>query len=114
MRDNRWHQVAATLNRSTGIATLIVDGVSRGTGSFSGSFVTNDDLFIGSNNATGFVGLMDGVQMYRSALGADAVKALYDRTQQNYCVAARPTTNGSAMDWAKLRVHARPMCAAAK
>ncbi|MFN8487403.1 MAG: LamG-like jellyroll fold domain-containing protein [Caldilineaceae bacterium] len=105
LRDNRWHQVAVTLNRATGTATLYVDGATRGSGNFTGSFVTTDDLFIGSGSFLGYTGALDNLQIYQTALGADTISALYSRTLPAYCVGSTPTTTGNGVLWAKLNVH---------
>lgn len=104
LRDNQWHQVGVTLDRATNTATLYVDGTARGSGGFTGSFVTTDDLFIGSSNAAGYVGALDNLQIYHSALGADTISALYNRTLQAYCVGSSPTATGNGVQWAKLVV----------
>jgi len=104
LRDNQWHQVAVTLDRATNTATLYVDGTARGSGSFTGSFVTTDDLFIGSSNVAGYVGALDNLQIYHSALAADTISALYNRTLQAYCAGSSPTATGNGVQWAKLIV----------
>ncbi|MCE7989828.1 MAG: hypothetical protein DYG89_52445, partial [Caldilinea sp. CFX5] len=104
LRDNQWHQVAVTLDRLTNVATLYVDGTARGSGGFTGSFVTTDDLFIGSGNFAGYNGALDNLRIYHSALGADTISALYNRTLQAYCVGSSPTATGNGVQWAKLVV----------
>jgi len=106
LRNNQWHHVAVTLNRATNVATLYVDGVSLGGGNFTGSFVTADDLFIGSGNTGGYIGQLDHLQFFNTALDATTISAIYNRTEQSYCVVAS-ASNGSPnnnIQWARLRV----------
>jgi hypothetical protein len=102
LRDGQWHQIAVTLNRLIGTATLYTDGVARGSGSFTGSFVTSDDLLIGSGFFQGYIGQMDHLQIFNTALGADAVAAIYNRTGQAYCVAGGPDVNSGPIYWTRL------------
>ena len=104
LRDNAWHHVAVTLDRTTGTATLYTDGVARGTGNFTGSFVTADDLFIGSGNTAGYIGQLDHLQIYNVALDAASITAIYNRTNQSYCVATNASSNGATIQWAKVSI----------
>lgn len=106
LRDNQWHHVAVVLNRTTGSATLYTDGVSRGSGNFAGNFTTADDLFIGSGNTGGYVGQLDHLQFFNTALDATTISAIYNRTQQSYCVATSASSGSvtNNIQWARLRV----------
>jgi len=104
LRDDKWHLVGVTLDRANNTATLIVDGSQRSSKTITGNFVTGDDLFIGSSNVAGYVGALDNVQIYHSALAGDAISALYNRTMQAYCVGSSPTATGNGVQWAKLIV----------
>ncbi len=104
LRDNQWHHVAVTLNRMTGSATLYTDGVLRGSGNFTGNFTTSDDLLIGSGNTAGYLGQLDHLQFYNTALDATTISAIYNRTQQSYCVATSASSTNTNIQWARLRV----------
>ncbi len=104
LRDNKWHQVGVTLDRTTNTATLYVDGSQRLNKSVTGSFVTADALFIGSSNAAGYSGALDNLQIYHTALAADTISALYRREMQSYCIGSSPTQSGNGVQWAKLKV----------
>jgi hypothetical protein len=104
LRNNGWHHVAVTLNRTTNTATLYVDGVSLNSGTFTGNFTTADDLFIGSGNTAGYNGQLDHLQFFNTALAPATVAAIYDRSQQSYCVATNASSTGANIQWAKLLV----------
>jgi len=106
--NDAWQFVTITRNGDTGRSVIYVNGVAVNTNTTFGTAALTavNNIRIGNdrNNARGFSGLLDNLQIYPTVLAADMVKALYDRTQQNYCVAARPTTSGNGVAWAKLRL----------
>ena len=106
--NDTWQFVSITRDTNTGLAKMYINGTQVAFRSFgSGTLNAVNNIRIGNdrNGIRGFSGQLDNLQIYRTALGPDTVKALYDRTQQNYCVAARPTTSGNGVAWAKLRVN---------
>lgn len=76
--DGRWHHVAATASRSSGLK-LYVDGVLAGqdTAMTGGNVSSQLPFTIGVNSASTMNGLIDGVSLYNYALGAKEVQALY-------------------------------------
>jgi hypothetical protein len=84
--DNAWHHVAVVVNRS-GNAQFYKDGAADGTAGVSSHSASLDnglDLNIGissSDGSTGggdFNGLIDGVQIYKRALSAGEISAIYN------------------------------------
>lgn len=106
--DGNWHFVVATRERASGQVVLYVDGAQANSGTFGTQVLTAfTNLRIGNDRSgvRNFVGQLDNVQLFRSVLLPDTVKAMYDRTLQSYCVAAQPNANGSAVNWAKLKLY---------
>ncbi len=105
LRDNRWHHLAVTVNRSTKRADLFVDGVPYNGNAITGSFSSNTDLMIGSDGTSGFTGSLDEVKIFESALALDAIQALYNGTLQSYAMAAVP--RDTSVSWTKLGLRPR-------
>ncbi len=89
LRDNKWHHIAVTFNRS-GLATSYVDGVAKGTldiSSASGVNLTGWPTNIGFDGWTAssyFPGSIDEVRIYNRALSADEIQALYTNSQSGF------------------------------
>ncbi len=83
LRDNKWHHVAVTFNRS-GLATSYVDGIAKGTldiSSASGVNLTGWPTNIGFDSWTAssyFPGSIDDVRIYNRALSTTDVQNLYN------------------------------------
>ncbi|MFB3092022.1 MAG: LamG domain-containing protein [Dehalococcoidia bacterium] len=78
---NDWNHVAVTYSKTTGLATLYVNGVSvasKDVGSFTPQ--TSTQLHIGRRMSDGysFSGLIDEIAIYSRALTAAEIKAIYD------------------------------------
>ncbi len=97
LRDNKWHHVVMTMDRTINTARLYIDGTyASGSDRYvTGPLITNDNLMIGQ----GLNGSVDEVKIYRTALGADAIKALYDNNMQAYSILTTPRT--STVSWTK-------------
>ncbi|CAA9263033.1 MAG: hypothetical protein AVDCRST_MAG93-2271, partial [uncultured Chloroflexia bacterium] len=79
LRDDRWHHVMAVVDRTTGRATLYVDGVEQGDAAFTGSTANSSALQIGgtsSEPAQAWSGLLDQVLILERALLAEEVPTL--------------------------------------
>jgi hypothetical protein len=80
---NRFHHVAVTYNRASGLGLLYVDGAVRFAANL-GSFTprTSYDLFlglrpIGSEYPSIYRGLLDEVSLYGRALGTNEIQAIF-------------------------------------
>lgn len=102
--DNQWHFVAGTRNQATGVMALYVDGNQVASGVAGANALTAvTNLLVGgdrSGNRT-LSGQLDHLQLWPVALAPDTIQAIYNRTQQSYCVAAG--TGGSDVYWAKVQ-----------
>jgi hypothetical protein len=102
--DGQWHFVTVTRQRLTGLTAAYLDGVQ--VYSEVGANVLLDgvtDLRIGKNRdgSAPLHGAIDHLQIYPTALAQDAVQAIYNRTNQSYCVAAG--ASGNQVYWAKVQ-----------
>lgn len=89
-----WNHVAVAYSKTTGVATLYVDGVAVASQSI-GSFTprTSTDLHIGRRlpgafggaSGVSFQGLIDEVEIYNRALSASEVQALFDAGSASRC-----------------------------
>jgi hypothetical protein len=105
--DGQWHFVVGTRHSSSGAAALYVDGVLVASGTFAtGALSAANNLRIGGDRtgARDFRGELDHVQAFPVALAADAVQALYNRTQQNYCVGSGVDALKTQIRWARLQL----------
>lgn len=88
--DNAWHFAAATVGR--GQMRLSIDGVE--VQSLGGAVTPSGalQLTLGRQAAGGgfYKGALDQLQVFRTALSPAAIKALYERSSQAYCMAASP------------------------
>jgi hypothetical protein len=92
LNDGDWHFIVATSNPVSGQHQLYVDGAPAPTTESGRSpIVPSTSMFAGNNPAD-----LDQLQFYKLALGADTVKAMYDRTLQSYCIGI------NNYQWAKL------------
>ena len=75
---NTWYQLTWTISGS--VVTCYVNGVSKGTATWSSARTANNaNLTIGQTNSANWVsGSLDDVQIYNYALSADQVKVLYN------------------------------------
>lgn len=100
--DNAWHFAVATVGG--GRARLYIDGAE--VQSREGVSLPAGDLSLtlGRQAAGGgfYRGALDQLQVFPTALGPAAVEALYERTNQSYCVAA--STHSSTIRTATLRL----------
>ena len=102
--DNQWHFVAGTRDQATGAMALYVDGNQVASGVAGANALTAvTNLLIGgdrSGNRT-LTGQIDHLQLWPVALAQETIQAIYNRTNQSYCVAAG--TGGSNVYWAKVQ-----------
>lgn len=104
--DGQWHFVVVSRKKSTGQADIYVDGALRvGLPGLTDVALTNvNDLRIGSSrtNTQTLQAKIDNLQIYPSAMLSDTVQAIYNRTQQSYCVAAGPSLTLNGVYWSKV------------
>ncbi len=105
LADNQWHFVAATYDVYTPSLTLYVDGAQVATRTATSLSFTNVKV-IGAdyNGGNAFKGSMDHLQYYDTALSADTIQALYNRTLQSYCVASGVSADGANVRWGKMTI----------
>ena len=108
LADNQWHFVAATRNRSSGVVAIYIDGEAT---PLTTTFATNalnavNDLRIGGDRSGNrdFAGTLDHLQLFPTVLDSNTIQAIYNRTQQSYCVAAHVNAAQSGFQWAKLNI----------
>jgi hypothetical protein len=77
---NAWHHIFVTVNRSTNLLSLYIDGIPNQAGSISGlgSVGQNQVLTLGINGTDDITGYEDDVRIYNRALSAAEVQALYN------------------------------------
>jgi len=76
--DGLWHHVVFTRTQSSGVFTLYVDGVSRGTATNNTGLLTAAPRLFFGRIATGgglFTGTLDEIAIYNSALAAPTIAA---------------------------------------
>jgi len=102
--DGNWHAVVATRNGANGQLALYLGGAPAGSVSASTTYMSASAVDLGgrADGSDMFDGLLDEVTIYASALGADTVAALYNRTQQAYCVAASAATTNTNYPWLRI------------
>ena len=90
---NTWQHVAVTYTRTNGYTVLYINGVRQAQATL-GVFTprTIGDLYFGlrpydGGAGTRFVGLMDEVSLYRRALSASEIAAIYNAGSAGKCVA---------------------------
>ncbi|MBN2591682.1 MAG: hypothetical protein JXA96_17585 [Sedimentisphaerales bacterium] len=84
VRDDKWHHLAATLEKS--IYKLYLDGMEVGSQSYIGNLKDWDTITIGGRNNQsndGFKGTIDEVGIYNKAMSAGQVKQLYEKFNQS-------------------------------
>ena len=102
--DNQWHFVVVSRNKASGRVDIFVDGNLAvglsGTADVSVNAVAN--LIVGkrSNNTQPLSATLDNLSIYPATLLSDTVQAIFNRTQQSYCVAAG--SSASNVYWAKV------------
>lgn len=90
--DGQWHHIAYVYDDTTNLGKVFLDGVQVGEGTFSGG---TGEIWVGFENegsGYGFVGEIDHVEMYESALELAQIQALY------YALAPRYMTLNDAVD----------------
>ena len=105
INDGQWHFVAINRTKASGRVEAYVDGNGvigvAGTANLalSGAF----DLRIGKSRTDTLPlrATLDHLQIFPVALAQDRVQAIYNRTDQSYCVAAG--ASGSNVNWAKVQ-----------
>lgn len=85
LRDGNWHHFFAVLNKAANTFTLYIDGVQQGTPTDAGVGAVNPS---GSSFSLGYVnepyamrGVVDEARIYKAALKACEVQAIYDATK---------------------------------
>ncbi|MEZ4615833.1 MAG: LamG-like jellyroll fold domain-containing protein [Caldilineaceae bacterium] len=102
LRDNQWHQLAATVDRKLGLARLYVDGQLVGEQMVSGSFGSQSEIWIGGKSGlptTAFAGLIDEVVLVAHAWNQSEVADLLvavDQVWHAATIAPSPSTVASA------------------
>ena len=93
---NAWQHVAVTYVRSTGNTAIYINGVGQAQQTL-GAFTpqTSGDLYFGLRPyggaaGTRFAGLMDEISLYRRALSAEEIQAIYDAGAAGKCVTGSP------------------------
>ncbi len=103
--DGQWHFVAVNRNKTTGRVEAYVDGngVIGVEGAAGVTLNGASDLRIGKNRNNGqpLRATLDHLQIWGATLKQDTVQALYNRTNQSYCLAAGTTSNN--LYWAKVQ-----------
>lgn len=103
--DNDWHFLVVSRAQSTGRVAVSVDGrETLVSGASTAALDGTPDLQLGRdrNGGRAFRGDIDHLQLFKTALDATTVKALYERTQQSFCVAAATPASGDAFRWTRL------------
>ncbi|MFA6459096.1 MAG: LamG-like jellyroll fold domain-containing protein [Candidatus Paceibacterota bacterium] len=89
---NKWVQITATHNDSTGITTLYIDGKPAvvDTGGFIG-YDVNGYVYVGksTNSNTNFTGYIDDVRIYPQALAAADVERIYAESLREHDLAQK-------------------------
>jgi len=103
-RDNAWHHVIGIVNTSSKTGTLYVDGVNKGSDSYTGNLINqNESLTLGSDSSDStyiYSGLIDEVRIYNRALSASEVKSLYNQSASKFNKTPTNTlTNGLVGHW---------------
>jgi hypothetical protein len=91
LADGEWHFVVATRDQSSGTINLYVDGALDATDTAATvSLDTPSELFVGATRPGGnyFRGEIDHLRMFPAEMSEGMVRALYERTDQSFCLAA--------------------------
>ncbi len=83
--DGLWHHLACVINRTTNLLSIYIDGKQRGSWdiSYAASNLNATSLTYIGFSAQGFVGLIDSVHAYSSALAAMDIRKMYLAERQN-------------------------------
>ena len=122
--DGNWHHVVATVNQSTTLATLYVDGSpaaiskSSGTcGTISGTTINFNGCAINANHSNAsstigarfdsscfFPGSLDEIAVWKGALATSDVKTIYERQKAAYTgtLLSRVMNQGASSSWTAL------------
>lgn len=91
---NTWQHVAVTYDKSSGVATLYLNGSVVGGPTTLGSFTpqTSYDLYLGSRppGSSRYVGQMDEVEIFNRALDTVEVAAIYNAGSAGKCRTCTP------------------------
>ncbi|MEZ4862420.1 MAG: LamG-like jellyroll fold domain-containing protein [Caldilineaceae bacterium] len=103
--DGAWHFVAVSRNKATGRVEAFVDG-SRVINALGTAGVTLNgvsDLRIGKNRNNGepLRGAIDHLQIWEAALAQATVQAIFNRTNQSYCVTTG--VNAGNVHWGRVQ-----------
>lgn len=102
--DDQWHFVVVTRKKSTGRADVYIDGAAiTGLSGITNLALNNvADLRIGKlrDGTQPLLATIDNLQIFGATLSLATVQAMYNRTQQAYCVAAGVLN--SNIEWAKV------------
>ncbi len=76
VNDNNWHHVAVTYNGDTNLLTTYIDGINRGSLTTSSDASSDSTAYaVGARGvSTTFIGSLDEVKVYNSALSEEQVK----------------------------------------
>ena len=83
-RDDTWHHVAVTVELSSALAKMYVDGVFVVQDGYTGNLIDRNEIlslgagFAGSTTSNEFLGLIDDARVYNRALDATEITALYN------------------------------------
>jgi hypothetical protein len=103
--DGQWHFVAVNRNKTTGRVEAYVDGngVIGVPGTAGVTLNGASDLRIGKNRSNGqpLRATLDHLQIIPAALAQATVQAIFNRTNQSYCVTAG--VNASSVYWGKVQ-----------
>ena len=100
--DNTWHHVTAVRNVTSDTTKIYIDGVEKDsdTDSTTATLDSSPTFYIGDANATNgtdeFLGDIDEVKIFRSALTADQVKVEYNRGSGQGLGALSTDSSGNA------------------
>lgn len=104
--NGQWRHVVVSRNKATGRVDIYVDGaLAVGLNGTTDVALNNaPDLRVGKSrtNTQLLLAKLDNLQIYPSTLLSDTVQAIYNRTQQSYCVAAGPSTTLGNVYWARV------------
>ncbi len=101
--DNTWHHIIVT-KTGTSRLDLYVDGKTNGTPdtsiSATGTLANSATFYLGDTNGTDgtdeFLGDLDEIKVFRSALSADSVKVLYNQSAGQQLGATSTDSTGTA------------------
>jgi hypothetical protein len=90
---NTWNHVAVTIDKTTGLNTLYLNGVQVATATITNSVLTTPLVSVGNNfvNSWGMMGKVDDVRIYNRVLSSTEVTSLYNLTDPQ--IAYTPITD---------------------